>query len=84
MIELTLDHNEWRLRCAVGWWGDAVLRGAQLRRPRPGRRQEIITAQVRFKPSSASPAFAKEAFHPCPLPTESALLPGTFTHRAIW
>ena len=29
-------------------------------------------------------AFAKEAFHPCPFPTESALLPGTFTHRAIW
>jgi hypothetical protein len=64
VIELMLDHNEWRLRRAVGWWGDAVLRGAQLRRPLPGRRQEIITAQVRFKPSSASPAFGNVGFQP--------------------
>jgi hypothetical protein len=28
VIELTLDNNEWRLRCAVAWWGDAVLRVA--------------------------------------------------------
>jgi len=46
VIELTLDHNEWRLRRAVGWWGDVVLGVAQLRRPGPGGGQEIITAQA--------------------------------------
>ena len=50
-------------------WSEPPIPGQQLQLPR------------RAVSSSFNEAFAKEAFHPCPLPTESALLPGTFTHQ---
>ena len=51
-----------------------------------GARQRYLSCTIARAPGrirTSTPTFAKDAFHPCPFPTESALLPGTFTHRAI-
>ena len=65
VIELTFDHNKWRLRCAVGWWGDGVLRGAQLRRPAPGGGRKSSQRRSASNLSLASPVLGEPASSPC-------------------